>query len=123
MELKAVTVAAFKPPPVVRSEATTPVPVLPRAVDAVVIVIAAGVVTYPDSTVDMRGIGVIGLVAEVTALVVIAMIITVSTIRSRLMVIAVIRRGAASRGRMHLMFLAAPVLVLLQSERRHACHQ
>jgi len=66
---------------------------------------------------------VIGLVAEVTALVVIAMIITVSTIRSRLMVIAVIRRGAASRGRMHLMFLAAPVLVLLQSERRHACHQ
>jgi hypothetical protein len=90
-------------------------------IEVKVSVVAAGVVADPYSTIHVRGIGMVRLVAEVAAL--IAVIISAAAVRRRLVLIASIRRRPA-RGRLvRLMFLTAAVFVLLQSERRNANHQ
>jgi hypothetical protein len=93
----------------------------PGVIEVEVSVVAAAVVADPDSTIHVRGIGMIRLVAEVAAL--IAMIISAAAVRRRLVIVAAIRRRPARRRLVRLMFLTAAVFVLLQSERRNANHQ
>jgi hypothetical protein len=62
-------------------------------IDVIVSVVAAGVVADPDSTVHVRGIGMVGPVAEIPALV--AVVAMISAVGRRLVVIAVIRRRSA----------------------------
>ena len=105
VEPEAVAVAAFKPPNMPRAEAAVPVPVLPGMVHVEVGIVAARVVADPHPAVHMRCVRMVGMVAEVTAL--IAVVVSVAAV---LMLVAMIRRRSVGR---RLMMALAAVFVLL----------
>jgi len=83
--------------------------VCPRLIDVVVGIVATGVVANPGFAVDVRGIGMSGLIAEVTPL--IALVVSVGG-RGGLMTVANGRRSAGRRGMLCLSTVSVFVSVL-----------
>ena len=69
MEPEAIGAAAFQPPHMPGTEAAAPVSVFPGMVQVIVGIVAAAVMSHPDSAVDVRSIGMALLIAEVAVLI------------------------------------------------------
>lgn len=111
VEPEAVGASALQPPHMPGTEAAAPVPMFPGMIEVIVGIVAATVMSHPDSAVDVRSIGMVGVIAEISVLV--ALVV---------MGAAVKRLRPASRRPMHLMFLAA-ASVFLHGKRWNANHQ
>jgi hypothetical protein len=82
-------------------------------IDAIVVVIAAGVMPDPYSAViNVRRIGMVGLIAVVAALVALIAVVVVSLILGFLMIVAVIGRWTMRRRRMLSAILTAVAMVV-----------
>jgi hypothetical protein len=69
MEPEAVGAAAFQAPHVTGTEAAAPVSVFPGMIKMEVSVIAAGVMSHPDSAIDVWSVGMALMIAEVAVLI------------------------------------------------------
>lgn len=65
-DVKSIAVTAAKPPDVSRADAATEAPVFPRMIEMIVGIVASGVVSHPliRFGVDVRGLGMVRLIAE-----------------------------------------------------------
>lgn len=111
MEPEPVGAAAFQPPHMPGTEAAAPVSVFPGMIEMVVSIVAAAVMSNPDSAINVRRIGMALVIAEVAVLIAFVA-----------MGGAVIGLRPASRRLMPLMSLAA-VSVFLHGKRWNPDHQ
>ena len=132
VEIEAAWIASAEPPNVVRPEATRPAAVLPWMVHVIVGVVAAGVMPNPYfAFINMRRIGMVGLITVIAALVaviVVALIrcilMIVVALRRLLVIVSVIGRGSARRRWMLSAILTAvAVVVPILGKCRHSHNQ